>query len=639
MPGRSERNWWIVPRILAAFAIIAALVVVLLNLRFDLDRQQQQVAYNMTALSWKVGETLMEAQRLTHALEDFGSGYEDREAVILAAELLWSRVDVLGGSELATHPTLGEAVAALQRLLEDSEQDIYEAEHFAAEAALRWRDAFDEAREQLRAVWMRDFLADRDALVQAATADLARKRQFFEILILGCIAALFIYLLAELRASQRARAREIRMRKAAVEANAAKSTFLANVSHEIRTPLNGVLGMAQELQETPLNPEQAELLRVIVTSGDLLLGIINDVLDLSKTESGQLELETIPFDPRERLQHAVALHAARAREKGLDLRLELDDSLPERVCGDPLRVTQVVSNLLSNAIKFTETGGVRVRARAHADEDGAHHVLEVTVADTGVGIPEGAIERIFSPFSQADSSTTRRHGGTGLGLTISRTLCRLMGGDLTVASREGEGATFTATFRVATAKAVGGEEPEPAAAGRAASSPRTPLSEAIGPGSAVQPLREAADDHGAEPATGGDESSAGAGRDVLIVDDSAVNRMVLKRFLKDAPIRVREAASGQEAVEQAAAQEFGLILMDVQMPEMDGVEATRTIRRTEAETPGRRRVRIVAVTANVMAHQVEEYLAAGVDRVIPKPVRKSDILEEIEALLARADAA
>jgi PAS domain S-box-containing protein len=377
---------------------------------------------------------------------------------------------------------------------------------------------------------------------------------------------------------------------AAESANVAKSQFLANMSHEIRTPLNGVLGMTQALWMDDLTPVQRERVSIIRESGRSLLAVLNDVLDLSKIEAGKLELELIEFDLEAVARGVCAAFTEQANRNGVSFGLQVDENARGAWRGDSVRLRQIFYNLISNALKFTTEGEVRVKIDRLPD--GA---MRLRVSDTGIGIPQGKLSALFSKFHQSDSSNTRRFGGTGLGLAICRQLCELMGGVITVESVEGEGSTFTAAL---------------------------PLKH-IGGASAAEPARALA----GSSEIGAARKESMADLRVLVAEDNMSNQLVVRALLQAFEITPVVVENGRLAVQAWERQAFDLVLMDVQMPEMDGVAATRLIRMREAER-GLERTPILALSANAMTHQVREYLASGMDGHLAKPI-------EIE-LLAKA---
>jgi signal transduction histidine kinase/ActR/RegA family two-component response regulator len=369
-------------------------------------------------------------------------------------------------------------------------------------------------------------------------------------------------------------------------ANQAKSAFLAIMSHEIRTPLNGMLGMTQALACDPaLNSSQRQRLAVIRQSGESLLSILNDILDLSKIEAGKLEIENIAFDVGELARAAHESFTALAAQKGLKCRLDIDPAAEGHYLGDPTRLRQILYNLISNALKFTEAGEIRVSVDA---ERGG---LRFSVADTGVGIDAAQLERLFQKFEQADASSTRRYGGTGLGLAICRDLTALMRGSIDVESEPGEGTTFIVSL----------------------------------------PLTRIAENPMARPARGFDLKDFDlGGLRILAAEDNPTNQLVLKALLGPAGVDPTMVEDGAQAVEAWSVGDFDLILMDIQMPRMDGIAAARTIREEETRA-GRARTPIIALTANAMAHQVEEYFEAGMDGHLAKPVDMAALYSAIES--------
>ena len=387
----------------------------------------------------------------------------------------------------------------------------------------------------------------------------------------------------------------ISAKEEAEAATRAKSAFLATMSHEIRTPLNGVLGMAQAMAAGALDAAQRERLEVIRQSGETLLAVLNDVLDLSKIEAGRLELEEAEFDIGAVAAGAHAAFTAVAAQNGLAFDLSVTRAAAGVYSGDATRVRQVLNNLISNALKFTEAGRVRVSiARRGA-------ALTLTVADTGIGMGPAQQASLFQKFAQADASTTRRFGGTGLGLAICRELTELMGGRIEVKSAAGRGSTFVVSLPL----------PRGERRVRNAAAPRTTPAPA--------------------------QSSRGAGLRVLAAEDNPVNQLVLRALLAQVGVEPVMVGDGVDAVAAWESSDWDVILMDVQMPRMDGPTATRFIREREL-AQRRRRTPIVALTANAMTHQVNEYLACGMDGFVAKPIEIDRLFAALEAALAMSTA-
>jgi signal transduction histidine kinase/FixJ family two-component response regulator len=411
---------------------------------------------------------------------------------------------------------------------------------------------------------------------------------------IGELVRSFMSLLRERAAAAASQqAAEQGLRTVAEAASRTKSELLSTMSHEVRTPMNGVLGIAGLLLETPLNPEQRQYMDTIVRSGEALMEILNEVLDMSKIEAGKIELESIPFDPVQVLQDVIALSAPRASAKGLMLETQVAADAPRDLIGDPGRLRQVLSNLVSNSLKFTPAGKIRVELKV-AEKLDPEVVLRCTVTDTGIGMTPAQQARLFIPFSQGDSSTTRRFGGTGLGLAISLRLVEMMGGGFSVESVPDQGSSFTFTIRCRLA--------------------------VPGTGRRTAPIRS---------------QLRFAGR-VLVVEDNVVNRQLARAVLTGLGLEVLEAENGKLALDVLGRERVDLILMDMHMPVLDGLETTRCIRAMEAsgELAGRRP--IIAMTANVLRNAVDGCRDSGMDDFIPKPFKRQQMVDVLQRWIGAA---
>lgn len=375
----------------------------------------------------------------------------------------------------------------------------------------------------------------------------------------------------------------------AEHATQAKSIFLSNMSHELRTPLNGVMGMIELLLKTDLDKKQKEYSDIALSSGNILLDLINNILDLSKIEAEKMQLENINFNLRNKINDIVNIFMLTANRNGIELITEIDNNIPEFIYADTTRLGQVLINLIGNAIKFTERGEVKIKINL-LEPDNSTQLFQFDISDTGAGIDKADIEMIFSSFSQADLSTTRKYGGTGLGLTISRQIVNLMGGELTASSVKNQGSTFSFSIPAVFSEKTTLQETKPPAQTKEI---QTPLQ----------------------------------GLNILIAEDNMVNQLVIEALLKNLGATTSISDNGQKAFDEVMHNDFDLVLMDCQMPVMDGYEATKKIR--EIESDNKNKIPIIALTANVMTHDIEKCLQSGMNAHIAKPVSQDIVIETI----------
>ena len=467
----------------------------------------------------------------------------------------------------------------------------------------RIQDVPDPAAGRAFAAALEDVRRTRSSTSLEYTLVVRDVAQIYEARLLPIHAGQVLAIIRNITERKRAEAQLVAAREAALEIARLKSEFLANMSHEIRTPMTCIIGMTELVLDSNLTSEQRDFLAAVKTSADALLGLLNDILDFSKIEAGKMPLESIPFSLRDCVGQAVNVHAIRAHQKGLKLACNIDPNAPDRLVSDPGRLRQIILNLVGNAIKFTETGEVVVDVRDFPQQGGVAGGavrIRFEVRDTGIGIAPHAQSTIFEAFSQADGSMTRRYGGTGLGLAISRQLVELMGGRIDVSSTPGEGSTFgfTATFPLAPDVHTWASDPH--------ASPRT------------------------DPVTRHSVREKRRRLDVLLAEDVELNHVLIRHLLEGRGHRVVAVGTGREALEAARSRHFDIVLMDVQMPDMDGLEATTRIRSDERDSGTH--LPIVALTAHALAGDREHCIRAGMDGYLMKPIDSQKLFETIHNL-------
>lgn len=564
---------------------------------------------SVNSMLWGVSELNYSSQLLATSLVRQASDPTQLEASQRAFDVMWSRAEVVQEEQLARMDGFEDVFDEFRGFFIKVDPMLYGDVPLPPDVLLNLAEEVTAIARASRQAWLNSFSARKSSWeLTESFLDNAQTHRTLEISIALLVLCLLLYVFAEIWYAGRSQRKEAALRQAAAEASEAKSRFIATVSHEVRTPLNGIIGTADFLSDTHLSTEQRGYVTVLQQAADVLLGLINDVLDFSKLESGKFTISNSDFDLAHVLDAVKGLYAPLARKKSIALSVWDDDSVIPRLHGDARRLQQVINNLVSNAIKFTDAGSIEVTVRfSESSEEMAREAqgktdtagqqgLFVWVSDTGCGISHDDVPTVFAPFGQSSSGLNRSHDGTGLGLTISRDLCRAMGGDLSVVSEVGKGSTFEVFV------------------------PFTPALEAA---PAVK-----------EAWMGGQVDLSA--EDVLVVDDNRTNRFILRKLLAKMQSVPREAASGDEALAQAKSRMPSLVLMDVQMPGMDGMTATRRLLEL-AQTQGKEQPAVIGVTANTQPDQILAYLACGMQQVVGKPVRTSDLCAAVSFVNAISD--
>lgn len=587
----------------AARALLAMSGVLALGLTFAVmvlrhGEEDAEVIRKVNKMLWSVSELNYSSQLFATSLFKLSGDPALLDDTRVAFDVMWSRFDGVRREDLLRMDGFEQVFLNYEQFLTETDAILFSETEIPPEMLVALASKITEIARSARQTWLDNFSVRRSSW-QIADSISRNKNDYrlMEALVAFLVLCLLAYVFAEIWFAGRASQKEAALRQAASRASEAKSRFIATVSHEVRTPLNGILGSADLLADTHLSAEQERYVHVLRQSGGVLLDMINDVLDFSKLEAQQFSIISVDFNLDDVLQTAQGLYAPLARQKGIGLSARQAEMHAPHLHGDGRRLQQVLNNLISNAIKFTDRGTVDISVNYSATPVGdAPAGLFLWVSDTGCGIAADEVPHVFQPFGQSSSGLDRAHAGTGLGLTISRDLCEAMGGHLRVTSALGVGSTFEVFV---------------------------PFPRAID--DVEQQAKVALPTHMPDLSA----------QDVLVVDDNQTNRFIMRKLLAKLECIPREAESGEVALSQAAERMPSLVFMDIQMPGMDGVTATREMLAQARAGSNGRVPTVIGVTANTQPDQIATYLEVGMQDVVAKPIRAVDLHAALRFVFAK----